>query len=97
MTDLQSTLDAIDAATGCQQCEGPLGNSPSGDFCGEFCQQKWAARRIGADLIAWEGMPITQEIRVAPPIYSRHLDAYVAWAHWAYTPLAASFVRITGV
>lgn len=43
MTDLQSTLDAIDAATGCQQCESPLGDSPSSDFCGELCQAAYHA------------------------------------------------------
>lgn len=38
-------LDKIDAATGCQECGGLLGDSPSGDFCGETCQGRWAAQR----------------------------------------------------
>lgn len=38
MPDLSSTLAAIDAATGCQQCEAPLGGSPSPDFCSDVCQ-----------------------------------------------------------
>lgn len=101
MTDLQSTLDAIDAATGCQQCEGPLGSSPSGDFCSEFCWQKWSALRVGADLIDWGGIPIIQEVAVASSSYARHLDAVMGWAlaRWAYQPPArvSDFVRITGV
>jgi hypothetical protein len=43
--DLDSTLSAIDAATGCQQCEGPLGNSPSDSFCSDGCQGAWFASR----------------------------------------------------
>lgn len=39
-------IEAIDAATGCQQCAGPLGDSPSGDFCGEHCQSSWHASRV---------------------------------------------------
>lgn len=42
MTDI---LDRIDAATGCQQCEGPLGDSPSDDFCSARCQANWQAGR----------------------------------------------------
>lgn len=45
MTDLQSTLNAIDAATGCQQCEGPLGDSPSPDWCSQDCQEEYFASR----------------------------------------------------
>jgi hypothetical protein len=41
-------LDLIDAATGCQQCEGPLGSSPSDLFCSEDCQTTWSALRVGA-------------------------------------------------
>ncbi len=44
---LDDTLAAIDAATGCQQCGGPLGDSPSDDFCGENCQAAWRAERVG--------------------------------------------------
>lgn len=78
MTDLQSTLDAIDAATGCQQCEGPLGTSPSGDFCSELCQQTWSAHRVGADLADWGGIPIIQEISISGG--HRRLDALMARA-----------------
>ncbi|OLR92694.1 hypothetical protein BJP25_21975 [Actinokineospora bangkokensis] len=38
----------IDAVMGCQQCGGPLGDSPSGDFCGQACASLWAAQRTGA-------------------------------------------------
>jgi hypothetical protein len=38
-------LAAIDAAVGCQQCGGKLGNSPSDDFCDDECQQEWHAER----------------------------------------------------
>ncbi len=40
MTDI---LDAIAAAVGCQHCEGPLGDSPSDDFCTDLCQEAWHA------------------------------------------------------
>lgn len=50
MPDLSDTLSAIDAATGCQQCEGPLGSSPSADFCSQWCQDNWfAARSVPLD------------------------------------------------
>lgn len=39
---LDDTLAAIDAATGCQWCQGPLGESPSQDFCSESHQMAWA-------------------------------------------------------
>lgn len=39
-------ISAIDHVTGCQQCGNPLGPSPSDDFCGEGCQQAWAAKRV---------------------------------------------------
>jgi hypothetical protein len=38
---LDTTVAAIDAATGCQHCGGPLGTSPSTDFCAEDCQTLW--------------------------------------------------------
>ncbi|MFC6090856.1 hypothetical protein [Saccharothrix lopnurensis] len=38
-------IAAIDAATGCQQCTGPLGDSPSADFCSATCQADWSAAR----------------------------------------------------
>ena len=38
-------VDAIDQATGCQQCGGPLGGSPSDYFCGPACQDRWHAAR----------------------------------------------------
>ncbi|MEU0467284.1 hypothetical protein ABZ215_25055 [Amycolatopsis sp. NPDC006131] len=38
-------IDAIDAATGCQQCGGPLGESPSDDFCSDWCQGVWHEAR----------------------------------------------------
>lgn len=39
-------ISAIDAATGCQHCGNPLGSSPSSDFCSEFCQGAWHAKRV---------------------------------------------------
>jgi hypothetical protein len=38
-------LAAIDAAVGCQHCGGPLGDSPSDDFCSAAHQQAWHAAR----------------------------------------------------
>jgi hypothetical protein len=46
MTDI---IDRIDAAVGCQQCGGPLGASPSDDFCGEDCQSAWRRAQVGAE------------------------------------------------
>lgn len=37
-------LDRLDAAIGCQQCGGPLGSSPSDDFCDDDCQARWHAQ-----------------------------------------------------
>ena len=37
-------LDAIDQAVGCQQCGGPLGDSPSDDFCSPEHQTAWHAQ-----------------------------------------------------
>jgi hypothetical protein len=42
-------LDLIDAATGCQQCEGPLNGSVSDDFCSELCQTTWTAKQVGTE------------------------------------------------
>jgi hypothetical protein len=38
-------IAAIDHATGCQQCGGPLDGSPSDDFCDQDCQAAWSAAR----------------------------------------------------
>ncbi len=43
MSDMD-ILAAIDAAVGCQQCGGKLDESVSDDFCGQDCQQAWAAQ-----------------------------------------------------
>lgn len=43
-------IDRIDAAVGCQRCQGPLGDSPSSDFCSEDCQTEWGHSRVGAVL-----------------------------------------------
>ena len=42
---LDDTLAAIDIATGCQQCGGPLVGSVSDDFCRPGCQESWHAAR----------------------------------------------------
>lgn len=38
-------IAAIDTATGCQHCGGPLGDSPSDDFCSPEHQAAWLAAR----------------------------------------------------
>lgn len=38
-------IAAIDSATGCQYCGGPLGDSPSDDFCAPRHQAAWLAAR----------------------------------------------------
>lgn len=50
MTD-QDFLTRLDAAIGCQQCGGPLGDSPSGDFCDDECQRAW--RSQNAEPLPW--------------------------------------------
>lgn len=47
-------LAAIDAAVGCQQCGGPLGDSPSTDFCSERCDLSWRARHVEPLVGYWE-------------------------------------------
>lgn len=44
MTELD-ILDAIDRATGCHQCEQPLGDSVSDLFCSQDCQENWHDQR----------------------------------------------------
>lgn len=43
---MNDILATIDAATGCQQCGGPLGDSPSDDFCRERCRMAWYAAGV---------------------------------------------------
>lgn len=40
--------DVADQAVGCLQCGGPLGGSPSDDWCGELCQRRWRASQADA-------------------------------------------------
>jgi hypothetical protein len=56
-------IETIDTVIGCQQCGRPLpSNSPSGDFCGEFCQRCWHAGQTGSPLIAYsEVIGVDQE------------------------------------
>jgi len=57
VSDLQDTLDAIDtlAVHCCGYCDEPLApDSPSPDFCGSYCQQKWTERQAEvAELIGY--------------------------------------------
>lgn len=50
MSDLSRVLDAIDEAIRpvCAHCDGPLGDSPSDDYCGPVCQESWHALRTAA-------------------------------------------------
>lgn len=48
MSEPVDIIDAIDRATGCQQCGRDLFRSVSDDFCSEDCQQEWSANRFGA-------------------------------------------------
>lgn len=41
MTELMGPLDGVVQL--CQNCQRPLGRSPSDDFCSESCQQRWHA------------------------------------------------------
>lgn len=51
-------IDQLDAAIGCQQCGGPLGDSPSDDFCGEGCQERWHATRPRRLAGPWKCGPV---------------------------------------
>lgn len=53
---VDETLAAIDNTTGCHQCGNPLGESPSSDFCSEYCQRVWQANRIGATAVPPEAI-----------------------------------------
>lgn len=44
-TTAGDVIARIDAAIGCQHCTGPLGGSPSDDFCSAGCQAAWSAAR----------------------------------------------------
>lgn len=46
-------LDRIDAAVGCQQCGGELGDSPSDDFCSEVCQRTWRTEHHAEVLVGY--------------------------------------------
>lgn len=46
-------ISAIDHATGCHQCGGDLSRSVSDSFCGEYCQARWQATRVGAEANVW--------------------------------------------
>jgi len=59
-------VERIDAAVGCQHCTQPLDASPSGDFCGEDCQEAWhAARSIPLPRVTWR---IEIRLRTQPRI-----------------------------
>lgn len=66
MTTLDATLAAIDNATApaCVVCTGPLGDSPSDDYCGEACQTAWLAAK-GEDLVGYQE-PLLSWARVVP-------------------------------
>lgn len=49
-------LAAIDEVLGCQHCGGPLGQSPSVDFCSDDCQRNWHAAG-STDLPDADGAP----------------------------------------
>lgn len=68
-------LARLDAAIGCQHCTGPLGASPSDDFCSDACQRAWHAQH-GEALVGYrepwdlpnqyEGLA-TGQARMRPP------------------------------
>lgn len=66
MTTLDATLAAIDHATapGCVVCTGPLGDSPSDDYCGEACQTAWLAAK-GEALVGYRE-PLLSWARAVP-------------------------------
>lgn len=101
MADLADTLAAIEAATGCQECEGPLGASPSDEFCSEICQGNWHRQWPGQPLQPEAFQPTIQHFVFDEAPY-RSLDMYYAYvmARYAYRiPPADSlpYIRITGV
>ena len=87
--DMHAALSAIDDAIGdksgggCQQCAGPLGVSPSAEFCSEDCQQAWHEARAGTHPTGNGAMPDESLPEVAP---ARPLG-------WLGQPPAEAFVR----
>lgn len=65
-------IDRIDAATGCQQCEGPLGESPSDLYCSESCQDTWQSHRVGVQRVVIQRIELTEDQR---RIIVQHLEA----------------------
>jgi hypothetical protein len=63
-------ITAIDAATGCQQCGGPLGASPSDLFCDQDCQAAWSAEQVGA--------PTTADVALPPRTGNLRADYMIA-------------------
>lgn len=55
---MSDIIDRIDAATGCHQCEQPLGHSPSDMFCSEDCQSAWQSKRVGMAAAWWAPRPV---------------------------------------
>lgn len=90
MTDI---ISAIDAATGCQHCGNPLGSSPSSDFCSEFCQRTWQAKRVG--VVAVDPLEI-RLYTVQPPEESAPLPtAYTSGSvHWSPAGYSESSVTV---
>lgn len=56
----------ITAAIGCQQCGRSLGGSPSDDFCGEACQERWHAARVrsSSPAVQWGNVAVRSNASV---------------------------------
>jgi hypothetical protein len=68
MTDIQSTLDAIDdvAVQECGWCRSALDeNGPSADFCSAICQTSWTQRKHEVDELVGYREPIDLPAHVA--------------------------------
>jgi hypothetical protein len=86
MTDFHSTLDAIDRATGCQQCEGPLRDSPDDDFCSENCRVEWHASRAAAETRRAQTATVTVSLAraaVRAPAHTAEAEIQAVWVNGA--------------
>ncbi len=79
----------LDAAIGCQQCEGPLGDSPSDDFCSAYCQSTWSAARAEALTSYQEPVDLAAHVGNQVELYSAETDPSGGGANWVAQVMAA--------
>lgn len=100
--DLLDRIDEVTAAV-CAQCDGPLGGSPSDDFCSADCQAAWTAHeRDVQDIVGYrEAMSIAvgwceDEARWEPTLTVGDWTVTARWMDALFIRArAAASVRLT--